>query len=134
MKPPELDTWLTEEGDRLVRKIATTHGVDALDARERLVYEIWLFYTEQRNGGVSQYFCNRGLEQWRTLSEIASTALTSFVPLAEVVNQVIDNSTDPYRALIKSAVNLDAYYQMHRVRLLAELRSLLLYSNGKAIE
>ena len=134
MKPPELDTWLTEEGDRLVRKIATTHGVDALDARERLVYEIWLFDTEQRNGGVSQYFCNRGLEQWRTLSEIASTALTSFVPLAEVVNQVIDNSTDPYRALIKSAVNLDAYYQMHRVRLLAELRSLLLYSNGKAIE
>jgi len=117
----ELENWLTVEGDKIVRK-AAANGLNVLDARERLIYEMWLFDTEQRNGGVSQYFCNRGLKQWNTLSIIASPALPSFVSFATLVNQVVGRSTDPYHTIINSDANLDAHYDKHRVRLLTELK------------
>ena len=71
------ENWLTHEGGRIVRKVAAK-GPDPLDERERLVYEVWLFDTEQRNGGVSQYFCNRSLDQWQTLGDLASRFLPTF--------------------------------------------------------
>lgn len=58
--PRDLDDWLTEAGDRVVHKMAAGRP-EALRPMERLVYEVWLFDTETRNGGASQYFCNRGM-------------------------------------------------------------------------
>ena len=92
----DLEDWLTEEGDRVVRKAAVANSVDALDARDRLLYEIWLFDTEQRNGGVSQYFGNRGLEQWDMLTRLAMPTLLSFSSFAARVNEVVGRSHDPY--------------------------------------
>lgn len=56
-----LEDWLTDAGDRVVRKLAA--GVGALSSEERLVFEVWLLDTEARNGGLSQYFANHGLGQ-----------------------------------------------------------------------
>ena len=61
MLPWNLEDWLTEEGDRIVRKVAAANSRDALDGRDRLLYELWLFDTEQRNGGVSHTLATTGL-------------------------------------------------------------------------
>ena len=124
MTPWELENWLTDEGDRIVRKVAAApNGVNALDTRERLIYEIWLFDTEQRNGGVSQYFCNRGLDQWDALSDIASPVLASFAPFAAVVNRIVGRSAEPYKVVIESRIDLDAHYNEYQSQLLAELKA-----------
>lgn len=123
MLPFDLEDWLTDEGDKVVRKAAATNSHDALTARERLLYELWLFDTEQRNGGVAQYFDNRSLEQWDTFSGLAALALPSFASFAVKVNAVVGGSEDPYQAVINSEVDLDAWYQEHQVRLVTELRS-----------
>jgi hypothetical protein len=122
MLPWDLEDWLTDEGDKVVRKAASGSGESTLDDRERLLYELWLFDTEQRNGGVSQYFCNRGLERWATLSRLAAPALPSFASFAVKVNEVVGRSTDPYQAVIDSGVDLDGWYDEHQTRLVGELR------------
>lgn len=122
MKSSTLEKWLTEEGDKVVRKAAATNGLEALDLRERLIYEMWLFDTEQRNGGISQYFCNHGLDQWHALSKIASPHLPSFVALAATVNRVIGRSADPYQAVLNSDIDLNENYEAYRFRLLTELK------------
>ena len=73
----DLEDWLTEEGDKVVTKEAAL-GLGSLTSRERLIYEVWLFDTETRNGGVSQYFCNRGIAQWDELKKAARGMLPSF--------------------------------------------------------
>ncbi len=119
----DLEDWLTEEGDKVVRKAASANSIDALDARERLLYEMWVFDTEQRNGGVSQYFFNRGLEPWDTLSQLAMPALLAFSSFAAKVNEVVGRSHDPYHAIINAVVDLDAWYGQYRVRLVTELQA-----------
>src|SRR6185436_4212959 len=106
MLPWDLEDWLTDEGDKVVHKAAAADSRDALDPRERLLYEVWLLDTEQRNGGISQYFGNRGLEQWDALSRLAAPALPSFARFAAKVNAVVGRSEDPYRAVIRSDVDL----------------------------
>ena len=123
MLPLDLEDWLTGEGDRVVRQAAAAGAPDALSARDRLVYEFWLFDTEQRNGGVSQYFCNWGLGQWETLSRLEAAALPSFARFAAQVNEVVGGSEDPYRAVIESGMDLDAWYAQHQVELVTELRA-----------
>jgi hypothetical protein len=122
MLPWDLEDWLTDEGDKVVRKAAAANSRDALDAGERLLYELWLFDTEQRNGGVSQYFCNRGLEHWDALSRLATPALPCFSSFAAKVNEVVARSDDPYQAVIESDVHLDDWYDEHQTRLVDELR------------
>jgi hypothetical protein len=122
MLPWDLENWLTDEGDKIVRKAAALTE-SALDERERLLYEVWLLDTEQRNGGVSQYFCNWGLAQWNALSRLAAPALPSFRSFAANVNGVIANSDDPYQAVIVSPVDLDAWYDQYQIRLVSELRA-----------
>lgn len=117
----DLDKWLTEIGDQVVRK-AATNGFDSLDASERLIYQMWLFDTEQRNGGVSQYFCNRGMEQWNSLARVASQDLKSFAEFADAVNRVISCAEDAYRAVMDSEVNLDTHYEKYRHHLLRQLK------------
>ena len=100
MLPWDLEDWLTDRGDEVARKSAAANSPDVLDARERLLYELWLFDTEQRNGGVSQYFCNHGMDQWDRLSRLATPTLPSFASFAARVNEVIDGRADPYRAVV----------------------------------
>ena len=123
MLPLDLEDWLTEEGGNVVERAAAVNSPDALTARHRLLYEFWLFDTEQRNGGVSQYFCNRGLEQWDTLSRLAAPAIPSFQRFASKVNEVVGRSGDPYWAIIQSDVDLDAWYARNQVELVTELRA-----------
>jgi len=122
MLPWDLEDWLTEEGDKAVRIVAA-QSRDALDADTRLLYEFWLFDTEQRNGGVSQYFCNNGLAHWDVLLRLASPALPSFTAFAAKVDEVVGRSDDPYQSVIHSAIDLDAWYSQHQTRLVTELRA-----------
>jgi hypothetical protein len=121
MLPWNLEDWLTEEGDRVVRKVAAANSRDVLDVHDRLLYELWLFDTEQRNGGVSQYFGNHGLEQWDMLARVAAPLLQSFPAFASKVNEVVGRSHDPYQAIIDSEVDLDGWYNHHQLRLVTEL-------------
>jgi len=122
MKSWELEDWLTNEGDKVVRKASTANALAALDWRARLIYEVWLLDTERRNGGVSQYFCNRGLKQWDALSKVALPCLPSFALFANTVNSVIGRSSDPYKAVIDSGVDLDTHYDENAVGLITELQ------------
>jgi hypothetical protein len=123
MRTPALEHWLTKAGDRVVRKAASAGSEAALDDGERLLYEYWLFDTEQRNGGISQYFCNRGLDQWDTLSRFAVPTLPTFPAFAAVVNGVVGRSSDPYEAVIDSSVDLDAEYERWHDQLVTELHT-----------
>jgi len=121
MLPRDLDDWLTEEGDKVVRK-AAAGGLERLDPKERLLYEVWLFDTEQRNGGVSQYFCNEGKEQWQALCALAA-ALPAFASIESATNSVIAGADDPYEAVIASGSNLDNVYRTHCEQLISQLRA-----------
>src|SRR5688500_8356789 len=97
MLPGNLEGWLTNEGDRVVR--AQVAGA-FLSIMDRLIYEIWLLDTESRNGGLSQYFANRGRPQWRSCAHAASAGVTpSFLPFAAEVNRMIGDSDDPYQVI-----------------------------------
>ena len=122
MNAIELENWLTEEGDRIMRK-AVNDGMGTLNKRERLIYEVWLLDTEQRNGGISQYFCNRGIKQWHSLSQAASESSPSFTSFVLLVNQVVSSSADPYKAILSSPFDFDSHYLKHREQILGELRS-----------
>lgn len=124
MNISELETWLTEEGDRIVR-LATTNGYTALTSDQQLTYQVWLFDTEQRNGGVSQYFCNRGIEQWGELQQVAMPSSPAFASFAALVNQVICNTTDAYKTILTSPTDLDAAYITRRAQIFEDIRNRL---------
>ena len=65
----ELEDWRLDAGGRVEQKAIA--GGD-LTPVERLIRECWVFDMHTRNGGVSQYFCNHGAEQWQVLKS-AST-------------------------------------------------------------
>lgn len=119
----DLEMWLTHEGDKIIRMISS-RGIESLNSIERLVYEIWVFDTEWRNGGVSQYFCNRGLNRWNILLEYALPTLKSFAPVEETVRNIIGAAKDPYLAIIESDINIDIFYDNHREQLIEELQLL----------
>ena|SRR5579872_2962403 len=121
MLPFDLEDWLANEGDKTVHKIADL-GFSNINVRERVLYEVWLFDTERRNGGVSQYFCNRGRNQWASLCELAKILLPSFETFAIKVNHIIAHSADAYHAIIESEIDLDAQYDECRVQLITALR------------
>jgi hypothetical protein len=124
MLPWNLEDWLTEQGDRVV-KLAETAGHGSLSPVDRLVYEVWLIDTEQRNGGLAQYFGNRGREHWERLRALALPALPSFALFADLVESTIHGSTDPYEAVIDADTDLDAAYDACKSRLVTELKSLV---------
>jgi hypothetical protein len=120
----ELNDWLTNAGDVVVRMKAVD-GLDSLQPHERLLYEVWLFDTEQRNGGVSQYFCNWGREQWDSLCASASPNVPSFLSFAVKVNSVIGCHSDPYDAIIESGDCLDTAYQQNANQIISELQTIV---------
>ena len=121
MPSGELEDWLCETGDVVVRKRAAG---SPLSSREQLLYEIWLLYIEARNGGLSQYFCNRGLEQWqRCVSAASAGGITSFQPFASRVDEMIAGANDPYLALIERGQDGDDLYYEHETGIVDELRA-----------
>jgi hypothetical protein len=117
----ELEDWLSDESDVVIGKRAA--GATLLP-REQLFYEIWLLYIQARNGGLSQYFCNYGSEQWqRCVSAARAGGITSFHPFASGVNEMIAGARDPYKALIKRGAAADDLYYEYEATIVAELRA-----------
>jgi Domain of unknown function (DUF4375) len=109
--PLDLEDWLTDVGDQIVCKRAS-EGEAALSAREKLIYEIWLLDTEARNGGISQYFANRGMKQWEQCTALATAwPVPSFSAFAKRVSDLLIGNADPYLALIaREAEANEVYY------------------------
>ena len=123
MVPWELEDWLADAADAVVQR-TTLKGYDALDARERLLYELWLFDAETLNGGVSQYFCNTESDRWPSLLALsANSSLLAFSQFAVQVQQVLAGAKDAYQAVINSKVDLDDAYEGCRSQVISELRA-----------
>jgi hypothetical protein len=119
MLPQDLEDWLTDAGDAVVRKPHDTRSEE-----ERLIYEIWLLDTEARNGGVSQYFCNGGLDQWRRcVLEASRGTVPSFAPFASQITRMIAGTTDPYEALIQLGSAPDDAWDGAKVAVVSELKA-----------
>jgi len=122
MLPLDLEDWLTEVGDQIVNKKAS-EGEVALTEREKLIYEIWLLDSETRNGGLSQYFANWGLQQWERCRAVATTwPLPSFLAFAKGVSDLLTGNADPYLALIARHVEADKLYYAYQTSIIKELR------------
>jgi hypothetical protein len=119
--PWDLEDWLTDEGDRVVHLAA--NGED-LTRNDRLLEEVWRLDTEQRNGGVSQYFANQS-ERWHELRALAISRLPSFAVFAAKVDAALSAAADPYDAVTQSGVDLDALYDGLQREIIAELRRVI---------
>ena len=119
--PLELEDWLTDCGDEVVRKIAA-QGEAALTKREKLIHEIWLLDTETRNGGLSQYFANRGLAQWNKCCSLAADSIPTFPAFAKHVSELLKGHTDPYEAIVAKEREADQLYYSYQVSIVSELR------------
>jgi Domain of unknown function (DUF4375) len=120
--PWDLEDWLTDVGDQVVHKEAS-QGEAALTVREKLIYEIWLLDTEVRNGGISQYFANRGMKQWEQCTALATAwPLPSFSPFARRVSDMLIGNADPYLALIAREAEANELYYAYQIPIVTELR------------
>ncbi len=112
--------WLANAGDLAIRKRA--QGV-SLSAVEQLVYEIWLLDIQACNGGLSQYFGNCGLAQWKQcLAAVSPAGLRSFASFSEEVERVIAGARDPYKAIIKAGRAADDLYLNYQSAIARDLR------------
>jgi hypothetical protein len=88
-----LEDWLTDVGAQIVEKEAA-FGHSSLSKQEQLILAIWLLDTEARNGGLSQYFANHGVEQWKKCVTLASPdVIPSFIPFAEAVTVMAERKS-----------------------------------------
>lgn len=109
-------------GDQIVNKKAS-EGEATLTEREKLIYEIWLLDTETRNGGLSQYFANWGLQQWERCHALATTwPLPSFSLFASGVSDILTGNADPSLALLSRDVEADKLYYAYQTSIVKELR------------
>jgi hypothetical protein len=126
--PLELEDWLTETGDNIVRKKAAG-GIASLSVAERLLYEVWLLDTEVRNGGLSQYFGNRGIARWRELANLATAdVIPCFPAFAKQLDKIIGSSSNPYQVLISRGAEPDELYEKYQEKIVRELRQF--YANA----
>jgi len=94
----DLEDWITDVGADLVEKRFA--NASSLTTMESAVYEIWLLDTEARNGGMSQYFCNHGHDQWSACQAAAlAVGLSSFRAFADALNAIIGTAQDPYEVV-----------------------------------
>ncbi|WP_133680728.1 DMP19 family protein [Paludibacterium purpuratum] len=118
-----LEDWLTEAGAVVVAK----RQVDAasLSPSEQIIYEIWLLDTETRNGGLSQYFGNRGPAQWQRCVAAANFAnLSSFRLFAAEVGAFIDSSEDAYQAFVQQGADAENLWYKYQLPVVTELYAL----------
>ena len=121
MLPWDLEDWLTDEGGRVVDE-RVRNGTSS--PRDHLIYEIWLLDTESRNGGLSQYFANRGIDQWNSCVAAASSGATpSFLPFAAEVTALIDGQPDPYLALVERGDDAEQVWDKYKVAVVRELKA-----------
>jgi len=92
--PLDLEAWLTDVGDQIIGERASDVET-ALRAREKLIYEIRFFDTEARNGGISQYFANRGMKQWE---QCTAWPAPSFSPFARRVADLLTGNASTRRS------------------------------------
>ena len=120
----ELEDWLLDAGENATRKLIE-HGHAALTAAERLVREVWLLDMETRNGGVSQYFCNHGIGQWRVLREAwVALDVPSLGPIINEIERVIARADDPYLATLAASPGIEEMYESYQAQMKADLRRL----------
>jgi hypothetical protein len=118
----KLEDWLLNAGEQAERKMLA-RGSDSLSPAERLVREVWLLDLEARNGGISQYFCNHGVERWQALREAWSADdVPSLGPIIGAIDQVIAGSDDPYSATLRASPGIEDVYETHQARMKSELR------------
>ena len=121
MLPPYLEDWLTDEGDRVCR---VQQAKLPLSTTDRVIYEIWLLDTEARNGGLSQYFANRGKPQWQSCCRAASMGMTpSFAPFAAEVDRILGNGRDPYEAINSRGRIAEELWEEYDVAVVSELKA-----------
>jgi hypothetical protein len=129
-----LEDWILDAGARAERK-RLSHGIEALSPAERLVREFWILDLETRNGGVSQYFANRGVVQREALRGAwLANKVSGLSPIITEVERVIAGAPDLYRAALGAAPAIEAFYEAHRPRILEELRALEATTAGPSTE
>lgn len=122
-----LEDWLTDVGASLVeRRFA---NASSLTTMESAVYEVWLLDTEARNGGVSQYFCNHGLQQWVACQAAAlAVGLTTFRAFADALNAIIGATQDPYEVIRANGDPAEDLWYFYQPAVVQELS--VLYQNA----
>ena len=134
--PWDLESWFAGAGDRVVRKRATS-GETSLSKEERLIYELWLLDTEVRKGGLSQYFANRGLEEWEHCVALASGLVPSFARFAERLGVLLRLDPDPtglgLKPSIASGAEANELYYECQIPIVTELRDVV-RSSGEPTE
>lgn len=119
--PWHLDDWISDAGADVLEKRQSTGS--PLSAVESLVYEVWLLDTEARNGGLSQYFGNHGLEQWRSLvSWVAASSIPSFAPFQARVEQLIEGTGNPSRTIQEQGDEAENLWYGYQPDVIAEVR------------
>ncbi len=119
--PFDLDDWISDVGADVVDRFYTP-GVVLTDP-ERLVYEVWILDTECRNGGLSQYFGNRGIEQWQSLESVLEAAgFESFRPFAEKVRDLIAGAGDPFLAICHAGNEAEDLWYAYQRAVVAQVR------------
>ena len=121
--PWDLEDWLTDVGGQAVEKRAAL-GDTSLSKQDQLILAIWLLDTEARNGGLSQYFANHGLEQWEKCVALASAdVIPSFPAFAKAVTVLLKRDPDPYEALIACEAEANDLYRTYQLLIVSELQS-----------
>lgn len=122
MLPWDLEDWLVDAADRVIAKHST--APQSLTDAESLLHELWLFDTQTRNGGVSQYFCNFP-DRWALLTDSANSRLPTFGAFAATVQSIISGAVDPFDAILASPVDLDSAYYASNADIIRELRAVV---------
>ena len=117
----ELTDWLLDAGAAVHKKRLTLSNPDDLSPAEHLLYEFWLFDMEQQNGGVSQYFLNRPISHWDSLSVLGRSFVPTFIPFAARIDSIVIGVPDAHEAF--HDIDVDHLYQVIRVRVLQELKA-----------
>ena len=114
-----LENWLLDAGEKAQQKRLSGEPLSPLEAFTR---EYWTFDMHAVNGGVSQYFCNFDLQNWKALQSLAPLEnVPSFGQIISRINDLISGAPDPYEALIASP-DIDDWYYHYRLSVIRELR------------
>jgi len=119
----DLEDWITDTGAAILDKRLV--DPTALTPIEGLIFEIWLLDTEARNGGLSQYFCNRGVEQWKSCKSAAhSLRLTTFSPFADAVDEMVSGESDVYEVINVNGIEAENLWYGYQETVVLQLKAI----------